>query len=58
MIKIQKYNEVESDFYESREFGDSNEVVQSVLEEVKKRGDSALRLYGQKFDVAVRQVSL
>ena len=32
MIKIQKYNEVESDFYESREFGDSNEVVQSVLE--------------------------
>ena len=56
MIKIQKYNEVESDFYESREFGDSNEVVQSVLEEVKKRGDSALRLYGQKFDVAVPSV--
>ena len=53
MIKIQKYSEVEPEFFESRSFGESNEVVTSVLEEVQKRGDAALRLYGQKFDVAV-----
>ena len=53
MIKIQKYNEVEPEFFKGRDFDDSNEVVTSVLEEVQKRGDAALRLYGQKFDVAV-----
>lgn len=53
MIKIQKYNEVEPDFFKGRSFSESNEVVNSVLEEVQKRGDAALRLYGQKFDVAV-----
>ena len=53
MIKIQKYNDVEPEFFQSRAFGESNEVVTSVLEEVQKRGDAALRLYGQKFDVAV-----
>ena len=52
MIKIQKYNEVEEDFFKGRSFGDSNEVVQSVLEEVQKKGDAALRIYGAKFDVA------
>ena len=53
MIKIQKYNEVDPDFFKGRSFSESNEVVTSVLEEVQKRGDAALRLYGQKFDVAV-----
>ena len=53
MIKIQKYNEIDPDFFKGRAFEDSNEVVTSVLEEVLKRGDAALRLYGQKFDVAV-----
>ena len=53
MIKIQKYKDVEPEFFQSRAFGESNEVVTSVLEEVQKRGDAALRLYGQKFDVAV-----
>ncbi|MCR4579191.1 MAG: histidinol dehydrogenase [Treponema sp.] len=53
MIQIQKYKDVEPEFFEGRSFGDSNEVVTSVLEEVKKRKDAALRLYGQKFDVAV-----
>lgn len=53
MIKIQKYSEITPDFFEGRSFGDSNEVVNSVLEEVQKRGDAALRLYGQKFDVSV-----
>ena len=53
MIQIQKYKDVEPEFFRGRNFGDSNEVVTSVLEEVQKRGDAALRLYGQKFDVAV-----
>ena len=53
MIKIEKYSAVEPDFFKGRAFGESNEVVTSVLEEVQKRGDAALRLYGQKFDVAV-----
>ena len=56
MIKIQKYIDVEPEFFKARSFGDSNEVVTSVLEEVQKRGDAALRLYGQKFDVAVPAV--
>ncbi len=55
MIKIQKYTEVEEDFFKGRSFGDSNEVVNSVLEEVQKKGDAALRIYGQKFDVSVPQ---
>ena len=53
MIKIQKYAELEPDFFDGRKFGDSNEVVKSVLEEVQKKGDTALRIYGQKFDVSV-----
>jgi len=53
MIKIQKYSEVEKDFFQGRNFGDSNEVVDSVLDEVQKKGDAALRVYGQKFDVSV-----
>ena len=53
MIKIEKYADVSPDFFKGRSFGETNEVVTSVLEEVVKRGDAALRLYGQKFDVAV-----
>ena len=53
MIKIQKYNEVEADFFKGRPFDGDDKVVKSVLEEVQKRGDAALRLYGNKFDVAV-----
>ena len=56
MIKIQKYSEVEKEFFEGRSFGDSNEVVTSVLEEVKAKGDAALRIYGSKFDVSVPAV--
>ena len=52
MIKIQNYTEVEADFFKGRAFGDSNEVVLSVMEEVEKKGDAALRLYGTKFDVS------
>ena len=53
MITIQKYNEVEEDFFKGRPFDGDDKVVKSVLEEVQKRGDAALRLYGNKFDVAV-----
>ena len=53
MIKIQKYTDVEPEFFQGRNFNDSNEVVNSVLEEVQKKGDAALRIYGQKFDVSV-----
>ena len=53
MIKIQNYKNVEDDFFKGRSFGDSNDVVKSVLEEVQKKGDAALRIYGQKFDVSV-----
>ena len=56
MIKIQNYNEVEKEFFEGRSFGNSDEVVNSVLEEVKAKGDAALRIYGAKFDVAVPSV--
>ena len=53
MINVQKYTELEPEFFNGRNFGDSNEVVKSVLEEVQKKGDTALRIYGQKFDVSV-----
>ena len=53
MISIEKYKDLDPKFFEGRAFGDSNDVVNSVLEEVQKRGDAALRLYGNKFDVSV-----
>lgn len=57
MIKIQKYSEVEPEFFTGREFENSAaETVNSVLSEVKKNGDAALRIYGQKFDVSVPSV--
>lgn len=56
MIKIQKYEEVEKEFFEGRAFSDTDAVVTSVLEEVQKKGDAALRIYGQKFDVSVPSV--
>ena len=37
MINIQKYADVEPVFFKGRAFGESNEVVTSVLEEVQKR---------------------
>ena len=57
MIKIQKYSDVEIDFFDSRSFGNkTDETVKSVLEEVQNKGDAALRIYGTKFDVAVPEV--
>ena len=57
MIKIQKYSDVEIDFFDGRSFGNkTDETVKSVLEEVQNKGDAALRIYGTKFDVAVPEV--
>jgi len=54
MIKIKKYSEIEDSFFNGRDFENSaNETVKSVLEEIKKKGDAALRIYGTKFDVSV-----
>ena len=52
MIKIQKYAEVEPEFFDGRDFGESIDVVKEVLADVKKRGDEALAEYGAKFDVS------
>ncbi len=56
MIKIQKYTEVEPDFFEGRAFGQTDKVVTDILDEVRTKGDAALRIYGSKFDVAVPAV--
>ncbi len=54
MIKTVKYTELEESFFKGRDFENSaNETVKSVLEEVQKKGDAALRIYGNKFDVSV-----
>lgn len=50
MIKIQKYSEIEDEFFAGRDFGDSIESVNTVLKDVKSRGDEALKEYGAKFD--------
>ena len=50
MIKIQRYNEIEADFFAGRDFSGTIESVQAVLNDVKARGDEALREYGAKFD--------
>ncbi len=52
MIKIQKYSEIEREFFDGRDFGDSIDIVKDVLIDVKKRGDTALAEYGAKFDVS------
>lgn len=52
MIKIQKYSEIEPDFFDGRDFGGSIDIVKDVLVDVKKRGDEALAEYGAKFDVS------
>lgn len=52
MIKIQKYSDIDSDFFTGRDFGGSIDVVKDILLDVKNRGDSALFEYGAKFDVS------
>ena len=52
MIQIVKSSELEKDWFSGRTFTGTNEVVQSVIEDVIQNGDKALRLYGEKFDVS------
>ena len=52
MIQIVKSTELEKDWFSGRTFTGTNEVVQSVIEDVIQNGDKALRLYGEKFDVS------
>ena len=52
MIKIQKYAEIEPEFFDGRDFGGSIDIVKDVLSDVKNRGDAALSEYGAKFDVS------
>lgn len=52
MIKIQKYSDINDDFFAGRDFGGSIDVVKDILIDVKNRGDSALSEYGAKFDVS------
>ena len=52
MIRIQYASEVEKDFFAPRDFSGSAETVRAVIDDVKKRGDAALRDYGKKFDTA------
>ena len=52
MIKIVNANEISDDWFSGRTFGETNETVQSVIADVVKNGDSALRKYGEKFDVS------
>ena len=57
MIQTIKYTDIDESFYKGRDFENSaEETVKSVLEEVQKKGDAALRIYGNKFDVSVPAV--
>ncbi|MBQ5491769.1 MAG: histidinol dehydrogenase [Treponema sp.] len=52
MIRIQKTQEVEPEFFEGRNFGDSIDVVKTVLQTVREKKDEALHSYSQQFDAA------
>lgn len=52
MIRIQKASEIESAFFGGRDFGSSIDVVRDVLNDVRSNGDSAVRKYTARFDVA------
>ncbi len=52
MIRIQKADEVEEEFFCSRNFGESIDSVRDILRNVKLRKDEALREYSKKFDLA------
>ncbi len=52
MIRIQKTQEVEPEFFEGRNFGDSIDVVKTVLQTVREKKDEALHTYSRQFDAA------
>ena len=45
MIKIEKYADVEPDFFKARAFGDSNEVVTSVLGTFEQSRSTSIRAF-------------
>ena len=51
-ISIIKQEELPESFFSSRRLSDSVSVVPQVLEDVRQRGDIAIREYAQKFDRA------
>ena len=51
-IKICNAEELTKDFFESRDFGSSVDIVKTVLSDVKNKGDEALKQYGAQFDVS------
>ncbi|MCR5495792.1 MAG: histidinol dehydrogenase [Treponema sp.] len=52
MIKILNAADVEKDWFNGRTFGNTNETVNAVIADVVENGDSALKKYGEKFDVS------
>ncbi len=52
MIKIQKADEVEKEFFSFLDYGTGIDTVRTVLNDVKTNGDSALHNYTAQFDVA------
>ena len=50
IIRIQRAEEVEEAFFEGRDFRESIDSVKTTLQEVRQRGDTALRELSQKFD--------
>lgn len=52
MIRIQRTQEVEPEFFEGRNFGDSIDVVKTVLQTVREKKDEALHSYSRQFDAA------
>lgn len=50
MIQIVDYTELSEDWFVGRDFTGTDETVREIVETVKKDGDSALRMYGKKFD--------
>ncbi|MFC2330750.1 MAG: histidinol dehydrogenase [Treponema sp.] len=50
MIQIVDYTELDETWFSGRDFTGTDETVREIVETVKKDGDSALRMYGKKFD--------
>ena len=52
MIKIIKSKDIEKNWFNGREFEETNETVQNVISDVIENGDSALQKYSKMFDVS------
>jgi histidinol dehydrogenase len=52
VIKVIDYKDIPESFYSVRRLSDGLEVVPLILEDVRSRGDGAIRTYASKFDRA------